>query len=415
MSKRNKNNKESRDVSKNRKRRILGLKRLASKRLPQPQRSKAKKNISGQLQSDNVMLDGGSNRMKLVKRQRNTLKIYKEWLGYKTPRVLIDGPVLVHVIENNMPLKNFFHDALEELNVELYTTNCVIQEVECYMSKYSGLKDMNAFTELKEQLIVKCCGHTQEVSSADCLKFVVGEDNKHKFFVATNDKCFSENPLIPILSVDKGIFGIKYLSRNEKRRALKLYSKYSLSEPAIMEDDSPLPYDHPESPEYKRLMARIQFYCFAQIKVVDDGNCLSRALSDQLTHSQWKYKQVREALVKQMRSNQSLYEQKVRQLLDSDPEFEHETYSDYVNRKSEDKECGDSVMMQAAADRFQAKLVCLCSLKTFAILEYFPYGLAEYKRVLYLASLARSHADSIYPKSSPSKKCSHLYSLGSSL
>lgn len=69
------------------------------------------------------------------------------------------------------------------------------------------------------------CGHTQECYPLDCVRGVVGEDNDYKFFVATNDTRFSqENLLIPIVSGDKGKFGIKNLSKEKRRHARQLDS-----------------------------------------------------------------------------------------------------------------------------------------------------------------------------------------------
>ncbi|GKD94363.1 kinase APK1A, chloroplast precursor, partial [Tanacetum coccineum] len=259
---------------------------------------------------------------------------------------MVDGPVLYFITVNKLSLKDI-KEVLNDDQAQFVTTNCVLREMEVFYHKYSGSAQMLKSIEVAKAFDVVPCMHQKEVSAEQCIRSVVGIKNSCKMFVAVVANCswplLHKDPTIPIIIADNKTFGLKQLSSREQRLAKKWCADYPIEKPAIMEDDSPLPYDHPESPEYKRLMARIEFYHFAQIKC--------RALSEQLTHSQWKYKQVRAALVEQMRSNQTLYEEKVQQFLDSDPEFEYETYSDYVDRKSEDKECGDSVMMQAAADR----------------------------------------------------------------
>lgn len=93
---------------------------------------------------------------KLMMEPQETLKFFKERLGFKTPtRVLVDGSVILDAIENKVHLRNIFQDALQDLDVELYTTKCVMQELKRYISKYSSSENMITFSELKNKLIIK--------------------------------------------------------------------------------------------------------------------------------------------------------------------------------------------------------------------------------------------------------------------
>ncbi|CAN7134829.1 unnamed protein product, partial [Brassica rapa subsp. narinosa] len=92
--------------------------------------------------------------------------------------------------------------------------------------------------------------------------------------------------------------------------------------------------------------------------VSSDGNCQFRALSDQLYRSSEYHKQVRGEVVKQLKDNRTIYESYVLM-----------KYKRYYKRMAK---MGDHITLQAAADRFAAKICLLTSFRDTCFIEILP-------------------------------------------
>ncbi|KAL4306923.1 hypothetical protein AHAS_Ahas16G0226800 [Arachis hypogaea] len=115
------------------------------------------------------------------------------------------------------------------------------------------------------------------------------------------------------------------------------------------------------SMDHQRLLQRLQIYGLCEVKVSGDGNCQFRALSDQLFRSPEHHKHVRKDIVKQLKGHRSLYECYVPM-----------KYKKYCKKISKSGEWGDHLTLQAAADKFAAKICLLTSFRDTCFIEIMP-------------------------------------------
>jgi hypothetical protein len=95
-----------------------------------------------------------------------------------------------------------------------------------------------------------------------------------------------------------------------------------------------------ETSDHQRLMDRLWLYDLVELKVLGDGNCQFRSLSDQIYRTTEHHKFVREQIVdQQLKSNPELYQCYVPM-----------PFYDYVKKMRKVGEWGDHVTLQAAAD-----------------------------------------------------------------
>ncbi|KAI7746397.1 hypothetical protein M8C21_033627 [Ambrosia artemisiifolia] len=114
--------------------------------------------------------------------------------------------------------------------------------------------------------------------------------------------------------------------------------------------------------DHQRLSQRLHVYGLYEVKVSGDGNCQFRAVSDQLYRSPEYHKHVRKEVVKQ---------------------------------KAKTGEWGDHVTLQAAADRFAAKICLLTSFRDTCFIEITPQQQAP-QRELWLSFWSEVHYNSLY-------------------
>ncbi|GJN27747.1 hypothetical protein PR202_gb15795 [Eleusine coracana subsp. coracana] len=97
-----------------------------------------------------------------------------------------------------------------------------------------------------------------------------------------------------------------------------------------------------------------------------------RALSDQLYRSPEYHKHVRKDIVKQLKERKSLYEGYVPM-----------KYKHYCKKMKKSGEWGDHVTLQAAADRFAAKICLLTSFRDTCFVEITPQYQAPQRDIAY--------------------------------
>lgn len=149
--------------------------------------------------------------------------------------------------------------------------------------------------------------------------------------------------------------------------------------------------------DHHRLLQRLNVYGLYENKVSGDGNCQFRALSDQMFKSPEYHKHVRKEIVKQLKDNRSLYEGYVPM-----------KYKRYYKKMAKSGEWGDHVTLQAAADKFEAKVCLLTSFRDTCFIEIIPRSQPP-KRELWLSFWSEVHYNSLYeiraaPVQKPKKK-----------
>ncbi|KAH9618796.1 hypothetical protein KSS87_018757 [Heliosperma pusillum] len=149
--------------------------------------------------------------------------------------------------------------------------------------------------------------------------------------------------------------------------------------------------------DHQRLLQRLQVYGLLEVRVSGDGNCQFRALSDQMFKSPEHHKFVRKEVVKQLKEHKSSYEGYIPM-----------KYQHYYKKMAKSGEWGDHVTLQAAADRFAAKICLLTSFRDTCFIEIVPRNRAP-QRELWLSFWSEIHYNSLYdmraaPPPKPRKK-----------
>ncbi|KAJ8467215.1 hypothetical protein OPV22_029767 [Ensete ventricosum] len=149
--------------------------------------------------------------------------------------------------------------------------------------------------------------------------------------------------------------------------------------------------------DHERLSERLAMYGLAELQVEGDGNCQFRAVADQLFHNPEYHRHVRKAVVKQLKQFKNYYESYV--------PMEYKTYLKNMKRSGE---WGDHLTLQAAADRFGAKICLLTSFRDTCFIEINPKDQSPTREV-WLSFWSEVHYNSLYeaddlPTRVPKKK-----------
>ncbi|KAH7533601.1 hypothetical protein FEM48_Zijuj04G0149100 [Ziziphus jujuba var. spinosa] len=180
--------------------------------------------------------------------------------------------------------------------------------------------------------------------------------------------------------------------------------------------------------DHERLSERLATYDLAELQIEGDGNCQHlmlasclihwlcffflfvsiiskylfdtwqfRALADQLFRNSDYHKHVRKQVVKQLKHHRRLYESYVPM-----------KYRGYLKKMKKTGEWGDHVTLQAAADRFEAKICVVTSFRDTCYIEILPNN-GNPTREVWLSFWSEVHYNSLYasgdvPTRAPRKK-----------
>ncbi|PAN04226.1 hypothetical protein GQ55_1G049400 [Panicum hallii var. hallii] len=136
--------------------------------------------------------------------------------------------------------------------------------------------------------------------------------------------------------------------------------------------------------DHESLLERLGTYGLAEYQIEGDGNCQFRALADQIFRNPDYHKHVRKAVVKQLKEFRKHYEGYVPM-----------EYKVYLKKMKRSGEWGDHVTLQAAADRFAAKICLLTSFRDTCLVEIIPRD-ATPTRELWLSFWCEVHYNSLY-------------------
>ncbi|WCJ19767.1 Cysteine proteinases superfamily protein [Euphorbia peplus] len=106
---------------------------------------------------------------------------------------------------------------------------------------------------------------------------------------------------------------------------------------------------------------RLQFFGLCELEVAKDGNCQFRAVSDQVFSCPEYHKKIRKDVVKQLKDNRGLYESYVPM-----------KYKLYCQKMAKSGEWGDHVTLQAAADKYAAKVTLITSFENDCFIDILP-------------------------------------------
>ncbi|KAJ6380667.1 OTU DOMAIN CONTAINING PROTEIN [Salix viminalis] len=136
--------------------------------------------------------------------------------------------------------------------------------------------------------------------------------------------------------------------------------------------------------DHERLSERLATYGLEELQIEGDGNCQFRALADQLFRSPDYHKHVRKQIVKQLKHFRKSYEGYVPM-----------KYRSYLKKMKKSGEWGDHLTLQAAADRFGAKICLVTSFRDTCYIEIIPKD-RNPTRELWLSFWSEVHYNSLY-------------------
>ncbi|CAI9759911.1 unnamed protein product [Fraxinus pennsylvanica] len=170
--------------------------------------------------------------------------------------------------------------------------------------------------------------------------------------------------------------------KNDGRLGKRLSHLDSIPHTPRVIGDIPDPND--ATLDHGRLSDRMTTYGLAELQIQGDGNCQFRALADQLLQNPDYHKYVRKQVVKQLKHHKNLYEGYVPM-----------KYRSYVKKMKKLGEWGDHVTLQAAADRFEAKICLVTSFRDSGYIEILPKD-GNPSRELWLSFWSEVHYNSLY-------------------
>ncbi|KAJ3026345.1 UNVERIFIED_CONTAM: hypothetical protein HDU68_005790 [Siphonaria sp. JEL0065] len=120
-------------------------------------------------------------RVKRQKKNKKNMGIYTQLFGFREPyQLLLDGN-FIHVA-NLMKMDTW--TALPKVlqgQVKPFTTTCVLSELRALGDDFSST------VEAAKKLERRRCNHTTPIGATECLKSIIGTENKHKYGVASQD------------------------------------------------------------------------------------------------------------------------------------------------------------------------------------------------------------------------------------
>ncbi|XP_041999284.1 OVARIAN TUMOR DOMAIN-containing deubiquitinating enzyme 12-like isoform X1 [Salvia splendens] len=155
--------------------------------------------------------------------------------------------------------------------------------------------------------------------------------------------------------------------------------------PHVPKINGEIPSADEVSSDHERLLNRLQLYDLVELKILGDGNCQFRSLSDQIYRTPEHHNFVRDQIVNQLKLQPDLYANYVPM-----------AYDDYLKKMSNNGEWGDHVTLQAAADCYGVRIIVVTSYKDTCYIEILPQ-FEKSNRIILLSFWAEVHYNSIYP------------------
>ncbi|KAL6573487.1 hypothetical protein OROHE_001946 [Orobanche hederae] len=135
--------------------------------------------------------------------------------------------------------------------------------------------------------------------------------------------------------------------------------------------------------DHERLQDRLEWEGFSEAKIPADGNCQFRSLADQLFKTSDYHKQVRQEIVKQLKSCPQSYKRYVPM-----------DFSVYLKSMSKNGEWG-AITSHCRQLQFRVKIIVITSFRDTSSIELLPKS-QKFDRVVYLSFRAEVHYNSIH-------------------
>eukprot|EP00039_Didymoeca_costata_P028779 m.22137 g.22137 ORF g.22137 m.22137 type:complete len:213 (+) comp7351_c0_seq1:178-816(+) len=142
-------------------------------------------------------------KIKRAKQARRVLNLYKNGFGIEAPyRMILDGTFCHAVLSCKISAREQIPSYLGS-SCSLFTTKCVVAELETLGEDFRGAKLFGKRLERKK------CAHKGTVSAAECLSYLIGSENRSKYLVGTQDpelrRKFRKIPGVPLMVISSGV------------------------------------------------------------------------------------------------------------------------------------------------------------------------------------------------------------------
>lgn len=156
-------------------------------------------------------------RVKRVKHCKKHLAFYKTTFGFREPyQILIDMTFCQHALMCKINIKEQISNYIGE-GTQLFTTQCIIAEGEMLGPQVHGA------LHICKQFKLRKCNHTEKVSAQECIESMIGKDNSHHLFVASQDHQLQLNlrkcPGVPIVRIHYNALVLEKPNFRTKREA----------------------------------------------------------------------------------------------------------------------------------------------------------------------------------------------------
>ncbi|KAI9344928.1 Fcf1-domain-containing protein [Obelidium mucronatum] len=159
-------------------------------------------------------------RVKRAKKNKKNMALYSQLFGFREPyQLLLDGN-FIHVA-NLMKMDTW--TAIPKVlqgQVKPFTTTCVLSELRALG------EDFSATVKAAQQLERRRCNHTTPIGATECLKSIIGTDNKHKYGVASQDNDLRVHlrtiPGTPLLYIMNSVLLLEPPSKETQNRIAQI-------------------------------------------------------------------------------------------------------------------------------------------------------------------------------------------------
>ncbi|KAF5374908.1 hypothetical protein D9758_000485 [Tetrapyrgos nigripes] len=142
-------------------------------------------------------------RQKRAKTYKKLMALYSMSFGFRQPyQVLVDSEICKEVTEHKLEFVKQLAAVLQG-EVKPMITQCCIHEL------YLRQKSNAAAVELAKTFERRKCNHREAIPGDECLKHVVGETNKHRYVIATQNQPLRSKlraiPAIPLVHINRSV------------------------------------------------------------------------------------------------------------------------------------------------------------------------------------------------------------------
>ncbi|XP_022089352.1 rRNA-processing protein UTP23 homolog [Acanthaster planci] len=160
-------------------------------------------------------------KIKRYKHARRHLGFYKNVFNFREPHlVLVDGTFTCVALRHQTNIKDQLPKYLDG-EVQLLTTKCAILETESLGKELYG-----AASILRRYRVLSCPHQEEPVAAADCIKGMIGDNNSHHYYIATQDpelsECTRGVPGTPLLYMNMNAIVLEKPSQTSQDHAVKL-------------------------------------------------------------------------------------------------------------------------------------------------------------------------------------------------